>query len=399
MTAPARRVLFISPQPFYQWRGSPIRVAFDVQAIAELGFDVDLLTLPIGQDLGIEGVNVIRVANPFGVSNVPIGPSVAKLFFDLLLCRAAMSLARRHDYAVIHAVEDAGIIGSWVARRAKAKCIFEKHSDPASHRSGWLRNLILSLYHRVETSVIRASDAVIGTGPGLIEQARATGTSASLHHIFDIPSSRVEADPDDIASARRKLQSRDSDVVIMYVGSFAVYQGIDLMFEAMPRVLAEAPDARFVVIGGSAEQIARRRNALSALGLAERVHFLGSVHPDDLPAYLAASDILLSPRISGTNTPLKLLDYLKAGRAIVASDTPANRLILNPKIAVLAAAEPAAFAEAILGLCANPGDRTALASAGRQLIDDTYNYDGFKARLGECYGELLAEGTSLLSSP
>ena len=49
------RVLLISPQPFFQWRGSPLRVRFNAQALAELGYDVDLLVMPVGDDLALPG--------------------------------------------------------------------------------------------------------------------------------------------------------------------------------------------------------------------------------------------------------------------------------------------------------------------------------------------------------
>ena len=76
------RVLFISPQPFFQWRGSPIRVGFDVRALAGLGYDVDFLTLPVGEEMQIPGVRIVRVPNLFRVAQVPIGPSAVKLAFD-----------------------------------------------------------------------------------------------------------------------------------------------------------------------------------------------------------------------------------------------------------------------------------------------------------------------------
>lgn len=384
------RVLFISPQPFYQWRGSPIRVAFAVQAIAELGYDVDLLTLPIGEDRSIDGVRVLRVGNPFGVRNVPIGPSIAKLIFDWLLLIRARSLVKQNRYAVVHAVEDAGMIGVYAARRGGARAIFEKHSDPASHRKGVARNAVMALYGRVETSVIRRAAAVIGTGPGLVEQARATGTRASLHQIFDIPSSRVEPDSDAVHSARASMQSADDNILITYVGSFAVYQGIDLMFDVVPRVVRANEAARFVIIGGSPAEIEERRKILASQGVADRVTFLGKIDPDELTAYLAASDILLSPRISGSNTPLKLLDYLKAGRSIAATDIEANRLILNEDVAVFAGADTASYATAIEKLCSDATLREQVARSGRRLIDEQYNYQNFREQLRQCYDAVLA---------
>jgi glycosyltransferase involved in cell wall biosynthesis len=174
----------------------------------------------------------------------------------------------------------------------------------------------------------------------------------------------------------------------MYVGSFAVYQGIDLIFGAIPLVCADTPQARFVIIGGSSEEIATRREALGRA--ADAVTFAGMIHPDQLPDYLAAADVLLSTRISGNNTPLKLLDYLKAGRSILAVDSEANRLILDEKLALFTAPTVPGVAEGIRRLVREPVLRDQLASAGRALIDEHYNYAGFKQRLADVYRTLTA---------
>ena len=111
-----------------------------------------------------------------------------------------------------------------------------------------------------------------------------------------------------------------------------------------------APGLRFIIIGGSEAEIAAGRARFDAAGVGDRVSFIGKKPPDRLPCYLAASDILLSPRIQGLNTPLKLLDYLKVSRAIVATDHPANRQILDETTARLAAPEPRPFARAVAAL-------------------------------------------------
>jgi glycosyltransferase involved in cell wall biosynthesis len=126
------------------------------------------------------------------------------------------------------------------------------------------------------------------------------------------------------------------------------------------------------------------------LGLAERVLFPGHIHPDELPHTLAAADLLLSPRIAGGNTPLKLLDYLKAGRAIVACDNPANRLILDATNSRLTPPNPDAFADGILALAADAPLRERLGAAGRQLHLSTYNYARYKQLLAAAYDQLLA---------
>ena len=393
------RVLLLSPQPFFQWRGSPLRVRFNAQALAELGYDVDLLVMPVGEDKQLPGVTLHRAPNIIRAKDLPIGPSLPKAILDIALYFKASALARRRRYHVIHGIEDAGPIAAVLARRHGAKMIFEKHSDPASYKKGFVRNAIMAAYRRVERFSILRADAVIGTGPALVAQAQQIAPGKPVHHVFDIPSSLVEPDPVKTREARARLGLPPDAVLALYVGSFAVYQGIDLLFHAIPAALRQNPNLYFAVIGGSPEQVDVRQTALMDAGLAERVLFPGHIHPDELPHVLAAADVLLSPRIAGGNTPLKLLDYLKAGRAIVACDNPANRLILNESNARLAAPEPAAFAEGVAALAADAALRGRLGAAGHGLYLSTYNYRQFRKRLSDVYRQLLGAAADVCRNP
>jgi glycosyltransferase involved in cell wall biosynthesis len=385
----ARRVLYIAPQPFFEWRGSPIRVSYTVRALAELGYEVDLLVLPVGTDREIEGVQIHRAANWLGIKKVPIGPSLRKAFLDIFLFFKAVRLARKRRPVVIHGVEEAGAIAVVVAWLTGGRAIFEKHSDPSSYRRGGLRNLVLWLYSKVEAFSIRRASAVIATGPGLVEQARRVDPEKTVFHVFDIPSSFSEADVESTRQVRRQLQVDPADKLVLYVGSFAVYQGIELMFDSIPMVVARDPYARFVIIGGTASQIEERRRWLSDRGVDRSVEFVGLVDPDRLPDYLAAVDLLLSPRIAGSNTPLKILDYMKAGRAIVATGSEANQLILNEEIALLTEPTSEAFAAGISELLGDEQRRERLAASGRRLIQERYNFSEFKRLIGRCYDEVL----------
>ena len=381
----SRRVLFISPQPFFAWRGSPIRVAYDVEAIAKLGYEVDLLTLPIGEDRQIPGVRILRVTRIPGLNNIPIGPSPGKLLYDVLLFGRGLWEMLRRPYDVIHGVEEAGLIACLLGRFCGASIVFEKHSDPASHRAGFLKNIVLKAYAQVERLIIAGADAVIGTGTTLVRQVESLNGRATAHHVFDLPSSKVEADEARAAVIRREWQKSPDEILALYVGSFAVYQGVDLLFEAMAEAFTANPKLRLVIVGGSPAQRAERTAWLMERGLADRVTFAGFVAPDELPHHLRAVDILLSPRISGVNSPLKMLDYLKIARPIVATDLPANRELVDESCALLVPAEPAAFAAGVLKIAADPALGARLAAAGRRLIDEKYNFDRFVDRLRACY--------------
>lgn len=380
-----KKILLISPQPFFQWRGSPIRVGFNALALAQLGYSVDLLTLPLGERRELDGVKIIRVANPFRIRQIPIGPSLSKIVFDILILFKGLSLIRTENYEVIHGIEETGIIAVLLSWLADCKAVFEKHSDPFSYKKGFIKNILLKVYAAVEKVTVKGADAVICTGPGLVGQVERMNTAAHAFHIFDIPSSLVEPAPQQVERIRQELLQRQDEILVTFVGSFAVYQGVDLLIASIPEVVQRCPQARFIIIGGTEDEIGARKRLLGDQGVPGAVSFVGLVAPDILPAYLVASDILLSPRISGVNTPLKLLDYLKAGRAIVATDVEANRLILSDELAEFAAAEPAAMAAAITSLVRDAGKRESMGGKGRMLYESTYTFHNFKNKLRDCY--------------
>ena len=316
-----KKVLFISPQPFFQWRGSPIRVGFDLMALVEQGYKVDFLTLPVGKDKPIEGVRIVRVWNLFLVKEVPIGPSLIKAAFDVLLLFTGLGMAIKNRYDIVHGVEDAGMLGVIITGITRCKLVYEKHSDPGSYKKKSLvRNMIMKAYASVERFTAKHADAVITTGPGLAEQVRKMKNCPVVFDIFDIPSSLIEAKAEQVKQLRGALINNDDDILITYVGSFAVYQGVDLMFDSIVKVVADNKKALFLIVGGSQDEITERKAWLTDRNAETRVVFAGKIPPDTLPAYLAASDILLSPRQAGVNTPLKILDYFKAGGAVVATD-------------------------------------------------------------------------------
>ena len=385
-----KRILFISPQPFFEWRGSPIRVAFDTRALAESGYAVDLLTLPVGQPHEIPGVTVTRVRNWMGVKKVAIGPSLPKLGFDVSLLLRARKMLKTGRYVAIHGVEEAAVLGALLAARHGCKLVYEKHSDPGSYKKGALRNVVMGLYARAERFAARRADAVIGTGPGLVKQVERMAPDTIAVHIPDIPSSLVEADPAAIAAARARIASGPDEILFGFVGSFAVYQGVDLLFGALPRALKASPHVRMVIVGGTPEEIDAQKALLAQAGVGAQVSFLGKIPPDELPAVLSACDVLMSPRRSGINTPLKLLDYMKAGRAILATDNVANRLIVGETTAHLVPTTVEGLADGIQRLAADADYRAQLASQGRRLVDERYNFRVFKAALADCYAQVLS---------
>ena len=172
------------------------------------------------------------------------------------------------------------------------------------------------------------------------------------------------------------------------MGSFASYQGIELLFESISEVLSNNPFVRFVIIGGREEERAKWKKFLKTKKISNSVSLIGMIDPEQIPNYLAASDILLSPRIAGNNSPIKILDYLKSGRPIVATNISSNRCFLDESVSVLTKPTSSSFSAGIERLIRDQNLRNNLQDRGKGIIKKHHSYEEFKRSLKICYGEL-----------
>jgi len=103
-------ILFLSPQPFYQDRGTPIAVHMVLQALSHRGNRVDVVTYPEGREMVYEHVTIHRAPKLPLIKGIRPGFSWAKIVYDLFMLFQAFSLVTKRKYHLIHAVEEAVFI-------------------------------------------------------------------------------------------------------------------------------------------------------------------------------------------------------------------------------------------------------------------------------------------------
>jgi glycosyltransferase involved in cell wall biosynthesis len=176
----------------------------------------------------------------------------------------------------------------------------------------------------------------------------------------------------------------------MYVGNLEKYQGIDLLLEAFALAAPRVEAARLVIIGGSAPAIASYRSRAAALGIGERVHWAGQQSVKSLGAYLRQADILVSPRLQGQNTPMKIYSYLDSGRPVLATRIPTHTQVLDDDIAQLVAPTPEGMAEGIVALLRDPSRRAAIAAHAKARVNELYTPAAAQRKLREFYHRVQA---------
>lgn len=379
------RVLFVVAKAHIPWRGPCVRVGHEVDALSRLGFKVDLLTVPVDLPLAVPLVRTLTVPYlPFW-RKLPEGPSIRKFCCDLMLLMRTVSLALCNRYAVIHGVGDAGGMAWLAGRLSRTAVVFEPHDDRFPGKLRWWRYPVAKFYRMAEGFVLRRADAVIAIDPGITALLRAVGREGRVCRIADIPAILESVSPVARAAAHASLVQRADQIIITYTGSLGRFQGLDLLFNAMPAVLQGDVRTRFVIVGGAVSEVECQRQVLAKAGLEANVTFLGRISTQALAAVLAASDILVAPRISGQCLQMKVLDYLQSGTAIVATDCAVNRAVLTSAVAVLTPPRADALAAGILRLCHDPARRAELGQRGQELIRTSYSFEGFQESLRRCY--------------
>jgi glycosyltransferase involved in cell wall biosynthesis len=385
---PIRRILVVAPQPFYEDRGTPIAVRQVLQALGELGYPVDLLTFPLGSDVAIPGMRIFRSANPLGFKSVPIGLSCRKLLLDLPLLASLRRRLASDRYWCIHAVEEAAFPAAVLARRHGIPLLYDMQSSLAEQLAEgplgapparWLLNAL-------ERWLLRRSSMVV-TSAGLASRVARSVPQVPVRE-WHFPSAPADSNPAAVQCLRDGLGLTGQGPVVLYSGTFEAYQGLPELIAAIPAVRRRVPDVTFVFVG------ADRANGLVAHAAAEPLIASGALRiverqpREEMAAYLALADVLVSPRAYGGNLPLKIFDYLAAGRPIVATDIPTHRTVLADDRAVLVAPDTGAIAQGILAVLGDPARAERLGAAARRYAQTHLGWSRFVESVESLYAEV-----------
>jgi len=388
------RILMIAPEPFFEPRGTPFSEYHRIRALLELGHTVDLVTYPFGSDVSLPGLRVFRSARPPFMRGVGIGPSWKKVPLDIAVCVSACRRGFAGKYDAVHSHEEGSWFGVVIAGMLGIPHLYDMHSSLPQQLTNFAysRSRVVTWLFRVfERFVIRRSRVVIVICPQLEEVVRGIDSAVPSVLIENAPGSGDTPVAGSGAEVRRALKLDADTPVVLYTGTFEAYQGLDLLFRAMRDVIRARPDARLVLAGGRPDQIEAARRQATDLEIASATIFAGQRPDEEIPAFLDAGDVLVSPRSLGTNTPLKIYQYLRSGRPIVATRLLTHTQVLDDSVAFLTEPTPQGFAGGIVLALSDRERAAAVGARARELAETKYSYEAYLARTREACVHLFGE--------
>lgn len=256
------------------------------------------------------------------------------------------------------------LAGTWLARRKGLPLLLEVNAPLAEERARHGKLRLGSLARACEGYVWRGADRVLPVTEALAARVVAAG----------VPRERITIVPNGIHLEDFPVGVEDAPtdpgvpVRLGFVGFVRDWHGLDRVIRLIAAPQAGPPLALTVVGDGPARPGLERLAA--ELGVAERIHFTGLAAREDVPGLVAGFDIALQPASVDYASPLKVFEYMAAGRAIIAPDQPNLREVLaHERTALLFPPDqPEAFAEALLRLAADPALRRRLGAAAREEI-------------------------------
>jgi glycosyltransferase involved in cell wall biosynthesis len=387
------KILMLAPHPFYQARGTPIAVKTVLEFLSDRGHQVDVLTYHEGSDVDIANVRIFRIPRVPGCDDIRPGFSFKKLICDAVMAGSCLRMMRRTRYDLVHAVEEAAFIAAAMKAIAGVPYVYDMDSSLAEQMVDSIPRLepFYPMMRRIEGLALRRCAGVLTVCAALEAVALSHAPGATVGRVED-----TTLLPERAADNGRSLLPPETAgfPVAMYVGNLEHYQGIDLLLEGFQHTVGRVPHARLVIVGGQEDDITRYRARARELGISSAVHFLGPRPVSALAELLGEADVLVSPRLKGLNTPMKIYSYLDSGTAVLATRLRTHTQVLDERTAFLVDPEPAALGDGLATLLADPLLRQRLAGEAKEYVQREFTPEAARRKLDAFYTsvESLAAG-------
>lgn len=383
-------ILFLAPQPFFSERGTPIAVNLVLQELSDRGDRVDVLTYHLGEDVSYGGIQLYRTRNLPFIRQVQPGFSLKKVICDFLMVLQVLPMVWRGNYQIVHAVEEAVFIALLIKWLFGIPYVYDMDSALSQQmldRYPVAFKPFAFLLAFAERVAIRNAKAVVPVCDALSDQVEKYKPQ-KVHILRDVS---LLPDTSGVIPENLRVTLGIEGPLLMYVGNLESYQGIDLLLESFALALKINMTASLVIIGGKAQHIANYQEKARKLDIGERVHFLGPKPLNQLANYLGQADILVSPRVKGNNTPMKVYSYLDSGKALLATRLPTHTQVLNNQVALLEEPSPRTFSRGVLRLLEDKRLRRELGLAGKRLVREQHSREAFRNSLNTLYDWLRVE--------
>lgn len=346
-------------------QGSQIYLRNTALALRDAGHAVHLVTYGYGVGDDPSGLPLHRAANLFGARRTAAGPSIAKPLQDALLVHALRRIVREQRIDVVNAHNYEALAVALAA--GKRPIVYHAHNALADELPHYFPNRAnaAALGRAFDRTLPRRADLVITPHEDLGVYLLGTGCLAE----------RICTVPPPIDLDTFSPQPKNSRMpALLYAGNLDAYQNLDLLGPVLRRVREAVPAAELVIATGAA----RSRDLLRA------AEFGRVVREDSLNAALRElpqGAIFVCPRASWSGYPMKLLNAMASGLAVVCSESAGHPFTAGEDALLVPDNDAEAFAAAVVRLLRDAALRARLGAAARRTAEQRHSFAAVSSQL------------------
>jgi glycosyltransferase involved in cell wall biosynthesis len=371
--------------PFPSSRGTPIRIYRMADELGRRGHEVDVFTYHLGVGGEDAAFRIHRIPTVRTYHRQAPGPSYQKLLvLDPLLAAKLVSRVRRGRYDVLHAHHAEGLLAALPAHVLhRVPVVFDVHTlletELPYYRMGLSRGLLKRLGRFLDARLPPLADHVIAVS----EEIR-----TALHDDLGYGSESISVVSNGVESAFSEAvapaapATMKSPPTIVYAGTLASFQRIDLLLRSFAAALARRADLWLHIYTES--PFAEFESLAEKLGIRHRV-CVASVGLDQLPARLATADVAVSSRTECAGVPQKMGNYMAAGCPIVSFKGSAKHIVHGQTGLVVPDHDTSAFADGMLKLVDDRALARKLGAAAREFARHELGWSAVAARVEAVY--------------
>jgi len=324
-------------------------------------------------------------------------PFVGELKQMLCMARRIEQVARQEKSDLIHSHSPLlnGLPALWVATRLKIPLVYEARAfweDAAVDHGTFAEDSFrYRVSHGLETFLFKHTDHAVTICEAMRQDLQKRGVA--IDDVSVVPNG-VNIDEFQPIKRCKTLADKlglNGGPVFGFVGSFYRYEGLRFIVESFPKIRAQIPNATLLLVGGGEEEQALKELAREQSG----VHFTGRVPHQHVMDYYSLVDIFVCPRLrmrlTELVTPLKPLEGMAMGKAILASDVGGHKeLIDDGRTGCLFAAESVDdLVSQSVRLANDPALRAKLGDAGRRFVVEERSWEKLSRRYLQLYSNAL----------
>ena len=383
-------VLIVAPCAFPLDRGSPIRIERLATLMSDK-YEVHVASFHQGREKELP-FTVHRIPRlPFDVTQLS-GATFGKFICDIFLLFLVLGMIPKYRIRLVDGHLHEGAMIALIARLLyRVPAVYNSHGTLAAEMvaSGifFANSIAANAFQWLEDRIERSVNLILAQSTvrrddflrkGIPAEKIALVEDAPLFEDYEV----AEPDPELL-----RRYGAGKHPVVIYTGELMVYQGVDMLFEALPAVLRRHPHVHVILFGRPAEPY---RKGAESDAVAGRVFLVDNEPFERLAMYLAISDIALVPRLYGGNVPGKLPIYMCSGRAIIGTNVAGiNTVLEHGKTGWLIEPNAAALSDAINTLIERRDIRERIAKGAREEARVRYSPQVIEVAMQKAYEKLI----------